>query len=175
MRTAPGDDHPDLRDAVAADGGAIARIKLATWNAAYRGLFPDAVLDALDADREAAEWGAYAAAPPPDERLRVAELDGAIVGYARTEPSPDPDLAGAGEVAGLYVDVPWWGRGIGRVLLADAVAGLRAAGHDEIVLWHFVGNDRARRTYEAAGFAPDGARRPVPECAVDEVRLRLRR
>jgi GNAT superfamily N-acetyltransferase len=174
MRTPSESDRVHLRVAGAADGAAIARIKLATWNAAYRGLLPDGVLDALDAGREAAEWGAYAAAAPPGERLRIAQLGDAIVGYARTEPSPDPDAAGAGEVAGLYVDVPWWGRGIGRVLLADAVAGLRAAGHDEIVLWHFVGNARARRTYAAAGFAPDGARRPVPECGVDEVRLRLR-
>jgi GNAT superfamily N-acetyltransferase len=175
MGSAPGDHRLHVRDATAADGAAIGRIKVATWEAAYRGLLPDAALDALDADREGAEWGAYAAAPPPGERLRVAELDGVVVGYARSEPSPDRDVPGAGEVAGLYVDVPWWGRGIGRALLVDAVDGLRAAGHHEIVLWHFVGNDRARRAYEAAGFAPDGARRPVPECGVDEVRLRLRR
>ena len=156
MRATPGDDRIQLRDAVAADGTAIARIKVATWRAAYRGLLPDAVLDALDEDAEAAEWGAYVGAPPPGGRLRVADHDGVVVGYARVEPSPDADAAGAGEVAGLYVDVPWWGRGIGRALLADAVAGLRAAGHDEIVLWHFVGNERARRAYEAAGFAPDG-------------------
>lgn len=55
MEPPPRDDPVRLRDATAGDGAAMGRIKVATWRAAYRGLLPDAALDALDPDVEAAE------------------------------------------------------------------------------------------------------------------------
>jgi RimJ/RimL family protein N-acetyltransferase len=48
---------------------------------------------------------------------------------------------------------------------------LAARGYEAVVLWHFVGNDRAARFYERAGLSPDGARRRSRHGA-DEVRLR---
>jgi ribosomal protein S18 acetylase RimI-like enzyme len=165
-----------IRPATADDGPAIGRIKVATWHAAYRGLLPAALLDALDPVAEGDEWGAYAAAPPEGHRLVVAcAPDGAVVGYGRSEPSPDADVPGAGEVAGLYVAPAAQRTGVGRTLLAWLVDDLGARGLEPIVLWHFVGNERAARVYAAAGFASDGARRPVPAMGVDEVRLRLAR
>jgi len=50
---------------------------------------------------------------------------------------------------------------------------LLARGLRPVVLWHFAGNDRAAAVYAAAGFVPDGARRPVPGLDVDELRVRL--
>jgi RimJ/RimL family protein N-acetyltransferase len=38
-----------------------------------------------------------------------------------------------------------------------ALAALRSAGFRRAVLWTLTGNARARRFYEKAGFAPDGA------------------
>ncbi|SDY72638.1 GNAT family N-acetyltransferase [Citreimonas salinaria] len=49
----------------------------------------------------------------------------------------------------LYLARPARGRGIGRVLLADAQA--RA---DRLSLWTFAANAPAQRFYERAGFAP---------------------
>jgi GNAT superfamily N-acetyltransferase len=86
---------------------------------------------------------------------------------------PDDDVRGAGEVAGLYVRPANQGRGAGRAMLTWLVDDLRTRGLDPVVLWHFAGNDRAAAVYAAAGFLPDGARRPVPGLDVDEVRVRL--
>jgi GNAT superfamily N-acetyltransferase len=67
-------------------------------------------------------------------------------------------LAGeVGELYAIYVDPGWWSAGAGRVLLTSALDGLRAAGFSSAVLWTLAGNARARRFYEKAGFAPDGA------------------
>ena len=44
---------------------------------------------------------------------------------------------------------------------------------DPVVLWYFAGNHPAAALYAAAGFLPDGARRPVPGLDVDELRVRL--
>ena len=48
----------------------------------------------------------------------------------------------------LYVDPPWFGRGVGSALLARAQA-RRPAG---LQLWAFESNHRAHRFYERHGF-----------------------
>jgi len=44
------------------------------------------------------------------------------------------------------------GQGLGRALLARALAFCDARGHAEVALWTFVGLDAARHLYEAQGF-----------------------
>jgi GNAT superfamily N-acetyltransferase len=162
-----------LRAARESDGPAIGAIKVEAWRRAYGAILPAAVLDGLDVSGESAEWGAYAQARPPDDRLIVACRDGAVIGYGRSEPCPDPDVPGAGEVAGLYVRPAAQGQGVGTAMLGWLAGDLAARGFDPIVLWHFVGNRQAAAVYARFGFHPDGARRPVPGLEVDEVRLRL--
>lgn len=65
---------------------------------------------------------------------------------------------GRGRCTGSNVDPDRIGTGLGRRLFGHVVADL-AELHDAIVVWHFVGNDRVTRFYEAAGFPLDGARR----------------
>ena len=67
-------------------------------------------------------------------------------------------LAGqVGEVYALYVAPDWWSTGTGRSLMSCAVAALTEAGYGRAVLWVLEANARARRFYEKAGWAPDGA------------------
>jgi GNAT superfamily N-acetyltransferase len=123
--------------------------------------------------RESAEWGAYARRPPQDHRLIVACSGDEVIGYGRSEPCPDGDARCAGEVGGLYVRPVDQGRGAGRAMLTWLVDHLLERGLDPVVLWYFAGNHPAAAVYAAAGFLPDGARRPVPGLDVDELRVRL--
>ena len=67
-------------------------------------------------------------------------------------------LAGeTGELYTLYVAPAHWSTGVGRALTDAALDGLRAAGYRRVVLWTLTENARARRFYDKAGFAPDGA------------------
>ena len=57
----------------------------------------------------------------------------------------------------VYVAPAHWSTGAGRALTDAALDGLRAAGYRRVVLWTLTENDRARRFYDKAGFASDGA------------------
>jgi ribosomal protein S18 acetylase RimI-like enzyme len=162
----------EIRRARPDDAAAIAALRVRAWRAAYRGILPDASLDALDAEADAPRWRGYLEAAAPDDRLWLAVDGDELVGYARTGASADDDVdLGTAEVHGLYVAPELIGSGVGRTLLAHALDDLAARGHEAVVLWHFVGNERAARFYERAGLRPDGARRPSRHGA-DEVRLR---
>jgi len=95
---------------------------------------------------------------------------GGVVGYASFGPEtdvlntpwPHPLTAdGEGgrvaELYALYVRPAWWSTGTGRALLGKVLARTAAAGYESITLWVLRDNQRARRFYERAGFAPDGA------------------
>ncbi|HEX3807913.1 MAG TPA: GNAT family N-acetyltransferase [Gaiellaceae bacterium] len=150
----------NLRLAAPADAGAIAAVKIASWRWAYAGLLPHVLLEALDPATEEAEWRTYLEEMPPDDRLWVALHRGIIKGFARTGP---------GEVHGLYVAPDCLRAGLGRRLFTQAVADLTERGFAPVVLWHFVGNDRAAAFYERAGFPLDGVTRRS-DFGVDEVR-----
>ncbi len=61
------------------------------------------------------------------------------------------------ELYALYVRPAWWSTGTGRALMERVLARTGAAGYQSVTLWVLRDNERARRFYERAGFAPDGA------------------
>ena len=66
------------------------------------------------------------------------------------------DQPGAGEV-GLVVDQPYWGQGIGRLLLEEGQYWYEHySSLDRLVLTVFEENARARHLYTALGFAESG-------------------
>lgn len=148
-----------LRPANPADLEAVAGVHVRSWQAAYRGLMPDAYLDRLDPAEWARRYTFEAAAGAPV--TMVAQDDGVIAGFCTTGPARDPAGEGAvaGEVYALYVDPPWWSRGVGRELMANARLRMAATGYTQAVLWVLSGNDRAERFYRAGGWAPDGTER----------------
>lgn len=147
-----------VRPAKLSDAEAIATINVAAWQAGYRGLIPDVVLDTLEAAQRVQGRRAWLAEDPGEQRHWVACVAATVVGYADTGPARDDDLPrGTAEVYTLYLDPAHWGTGAGRVLFAHAVSDLAGRGFGRVVLWVIDGNARARRFYEAAGWAADGA------------------
>ncbi|MEU7057781.1 GNAT family N-acetyltransferase [Streptomyces sp. NPDC046197] len=160
-----------VRDMALADCERVAEIRVRGWQTAYAGLMPQSYLDALsvrqDAERRRTFWergDAYGV-------NLIAELDGEITGWACHGPYRDGAIRTAdAELYALYVHPERWGRGVGRALLTEAVRRCADAGHARMALWVLEENTRARRFYERAGFAADGAAEsfevdgvPVPE------------
>ena len=142
-----------------ADVDAVAEVHVRTWQAAYAGIMPAAVLDALDPAVSAARRRERKL--PDGARTVVADEDGQVVGFAsfgpyRVQGTKDDYDYGYGEVYAIYVRPGHWGTGAGRALMAAAREGL--AGYPEFRLWVLEDNHRARRFYEKAGLVPDGER-----------------
>lgn len=128
-----------------ADAGVIAALHQATVAVAYREYFPDsppptvAELQAIWAKRLA----------DPTAVALVARRGGRPVGSVMAR--ADPDFPG-GQLVGLHVLPPEWGKGIGTGLHDAALTVLSAAGYHDAGLWVIAENHRARRMYERRGW-----------------------
>ncbi len=151
-----------LRRATGADAVAMAAMHIRAWQAAYRGIVPDAHLDALDVGTRAARYRLDKPAPDdPETWLAVTEPAGDVIGFVVTGPCRDEGLPGLGEVWSIYVDPAHWREGVGARLMDDAVARLDRAGFSEAILWVLTDNLRARRFYEAKGWHADGGTKTI--------------
>jgi GNAT superfamily N-acetyltransferase len=97
------------------------------------------------------------------------------MGFAAAGPARDGGLEGLGEIHAIYLLREAWSQGLGRALMAQALAGLREAGFPAAVLWVLERNARGRRFYEAGGWQLSGAPRTIWQdgIALREVQYRL--
>ncbi len=130
------------------DRARVSRIYEQSWKYAYRGIIPQAYLDAIAPGR----WAARLDQPG---RSTLVMLDGgAMVGTCSYGGSRFPEFAGFGEIVSIYLLPEYMGRGYGGLLLQAAVERLGQAGFACLFLWVLEENRRARRFYEKAGFVP---------------------
>ena len=148
----------EIRDGQVDDADDVASIHVRSWQAAYRGLIDQDLLDALSIPDRAASWRHFVAEPlPTGLGILVAVRDGAILGWASFGSGRDDDSAADGEVYGIYADPDAWSTGVGRALLTAAEERIAEAGHPRAYLWVLDGNDRADAFYARQGWELDGA------------------
>jgi len=146
-----------IRTAVAADARGIAEVHVRSWQAAYRGQIPAAVLAALSVDARAKWWEQTLGNPA--NRVLVADADPRIVAFVNFGPLRDADADGdsVGEVYAIYCLAEFWDRGIGRGLMKAALASLRDLDYAAVKVWVLDTNRRAITFYRKLGFSDDGA------------------
>ena len=140
-----------IRPGTAEDAEAVARVVVASWQAAYAHALPHDQLASLSVEERADEWRRR----PP----LVADVDGEVVGFCSVGAARDEDADG--ELFAIYVLPNHWGTGVGRRLIEAGEDELRRLGHREAVLWVMDDNPRARRFYEIAGWSLDGQAREI--------------
>ena len=87
--------------------------------------------------------------------LAIEDSVSGLLGFAHLRQTPTPPaLEGrfALEISRFYVDRPWHGRGIARVLMSACVAEARSRGADALWLLVYQDNPRAVAFYEKSGF-----------------------
>lgn len=152
------DELPEatIRPAVVEDAEAIARVHLASWREAYRGVVPPERLAAVDEPERARQW--HEAIESRHGSVLVADLDGEIVGFAHVGHSRDEDAgSGTHEIYAIFLEPSAWGRGVARELMRSLLAAL--PDNAPVTLWALADNERARHFYRRHGFSPDGVER----------------
>ncbi|HXH80662.1 GNAT family N-acetyltransferase [Nocardioides sp.] len=146
-------DGVQIRPAVPDDAEPLAQLQIEVWEDAYGGLMPASVFEHRRAtlDDRVDRWRQILDGAP--SRTTVAEVAGALVGFASIGPPRDDDVIVDEELWALYVLASWWGKRVGHSLLAATLAD-RAS-----YLWVLCGNDRAIEFYRKHGFTPDGVTR----------------
>ncbi|WP_326653653.1 GNAT family N-acetyltransferase [Streptomyces sp. NBC_01750] len=162
-----------IRDMGIDDCDAVATVRVRGWQHAYAGLMPPSYLDAMSVEEDAAKRRAFLATGGRRITNVVAERDGEVIGWGCCGPSRDEDrTASRCELYAIYVLPEQISTGAGQALMAELTGRATADGFGEMRLWVLREKERARRFYEKAGFAPDGAEEPfeVDGVAVPEVR-----
>lgn len=166
---------PHIRRARPRDARAIARVHVDSWQTAYLGLVPAAILNQLTVDDRTTSWQRILGSRASG--TWVVEADGAIVGFASAGPNRDDDAEthGGGEIYAIYLTPAFWGRGLGFELMQSALEDLRSRRVRVVTLWVLAGNTRARRFYEQCGFSLDGGEKVehLGGAVLPEVRYRL--
>jgi RimJ/RimL family protein N-acetyltransferase len=94
----------------------------------------------------------------PDAAVFVAEDDGVVVGRLSLSRDPHPASRHVADL-GLMVAVSHRGKGIGRMLLEEAVKWSRMSEVRKLELHVFPWNEPALRLYESFGFEREGYRK----------------
>lgn len=155
----------------------MASVHVRSWQVGYRGLLPQADLDAMRPEQRAERFRFDPAdTDPASPSTHVAVDDDDLVLGLVTTSRPDP-AERVGLLMALYVDPPHWRTGVGSQLLDHAHRRLAEVLRvDEAVLWVLVGNERAATFYRHHGWEFDGGtqRDVVWGVAADERRMRRR-
>ncbi|MFL0564943.1 GNAT family N-acetyltransferase [Microbacterium sp. 179-I 1D1 NHS] len=141
-----------IREPQPADVGAVAALHVAAWRETYGHLLPEEYFTDEVAERRRRMWTQILSDPRPEHVVRVAELDGELIGFAMSGESD----AGGRQLYMLYVLAAHHGTGAGQALFDAVLAGGPAS------LWVARENPRAIAFYRRNGFAFDGAEQSDP-------------
>lgn len=166
-----------LRAAKLQDAAGLARVQVDGWKTAYRGIFPDELLDGFTVEKRTQVFTKRLGHPDyPSDREWLCERDGETIGWLSWMPSRDDDADPrvVAEVAAIYVHPSAWELGVGALLLEHIHEHISKLGtYRETTLWVLEKNHRARRFYERKGYRTDGLSKPQPKFPeILEVRYR---
>lgn len=139
------------RDASPADAALMARLGPETFVETFGHLYTPENLAAFLANHSEANWRGELI--DPLFAVRIAQADGAAIGFAKIGPPslPFPVEGPATELRQLYVLKPWQGKGVAAALMDWAIGQARRRGADELFLSVFIDNHRARHFYAHYG------------------------
>ena len=168
----------DIRPARMTDVAEIAAVHVRSWQAAYRGLLPQAYLDGLDPGQRTGQWErVLSTADWSRGGTLVADAGERLSGFVSYGPARDDDADSgqAGEIYAIYLLPAAWDEGTGRQLMAAALGRLGEAGFGQVILWVLDSNVRARRFYEAGGWHADGPVKQDDSFGIPLTEVRYRR
>ncbi len=137
-----------IREGTSGDAQAIARVHVASWQATYRGIIPQPLLDALDVNSRAEDWKNWFTRE--DLHVFVAENNGGICGFSSGGKPREPIQDFDAEIYAIYFLPSAKGQGAGKLLVQRLVQALRTDGFTKLAVWVLAENP-SRSFYEHLG------------------------
>jgi GNAT superfamily N-acetyltransferase len=150
--------EPGYRTPTTADANALAALGRESFVQTFGHLYAPADLDAFLV-KAFGPRGLPSEVADPRYEFRIAEVDGAMIAYAKLGPLQLPIDAGARraiELRQLYVLEPWQGRDVSHALMEWALDRARARGAQDLYLGVYAENWRAQSFYARHGFVEVG-------------------
>jgi len=148
------------------DAAALADLHVQTWRETYTPLLPEGYFDESFVQGRHEMWGRLTTTPREDLTIRLAELDGVLVGFAMTGRPLGDDPPRDRQLYFIYVAASAHGTGAGQALLEGVL------GDGPAVLWVAEQNPRAIAFYQRNGFAFDGVEQLDPGApAITDLRM----
>ena len=149
---------------------------MSSWQAAYRGIVPDTLLDSLSVEAWTGLWQERLSRADQTINL-VSVFAESVIGLITAGPARDPDcdLLRTQEVYAIYLSSEYWGHGHGTELYLAAEDRMRQSGALDAILWVLRDNVRAqvlRRARVHVGSRPERIHKG--ESSLVEVRYRKR-
>jgi GNAT superfamily N-acetyltransferase len=164
----------EVRVATMRDAKVIAEIHASSSQAAFKALFPGEKAPVISVEKSQAYW--REAIEFSDPQVFVATDDGAVVGFVGFDRSRDAKTpATTGEIWAIYALPSHWGQGVGLALWDAARDGLMEEGCTKVTIWVPLGNERALRFHDMAGFKREMTTIktvPMGDLRVEEIRMK---
>lgn len=141
----------DLRPAAPGDAKTLAYIQTESWKAAFAGILsPEELARRTDPEKVKAMYERILS--DPAVHLSIETLGGdphCIAGWSRSRGVRGENTA---ELICIHSLPDGWRRGYGSVMIDHVLSEIREQGYEEVILWVFEQNHRARSFYEKHGF-----------------------
>ncbi len=165
-----------VRLAQEGDAPSIADIHVRSWQAAYRGILSDELLDSLSVSEREGSWRVLLGESEGRWLTLVAKLSGGdLAGFCSVAtPGRDEDAnALTAEVGALYIDPDHWRQGAGGALLNAALQELDRRRFRDVILWVLPENRAALAFYARFDFeVEDGIEKLEERSGRPVIRLR---
>ena len=165
----------EVRPAILRDAKSIAEIRIRSGQTAFKAVFPgEAVPVAGTPEHSLVYW--HEAIEYSEPQVLVAVQGGKVVGFVGFDRSRDPKTPNTmGEIWAIYAATTHWGQGVGLALWDAARDGLIDEGCTKVSIWVPLGNERALRFHDLAGFKRDMTSIktvPMGSVKVEEIRMK---
>ena len=146
-----------IRKVVPEDAHDYAACHISCWLSAYKGIVSKEFLENIPSELEQREERYRKAFIEPGDCEYYCVIKAErMIGFLFFGKSTDNDKLLAGDVIAIYLLEEFWSKGYGKQMMDFAVEKLKSNGHNEIILWTFKDNERAKRFYEKYGFTYNG-------------------
>ena len=146
-----------IRKALSYDAYDYAMCHISCWQSAYKGIVSDEFLNNMTATKEqrVEKYKKVLSEPGNCEYYCVLHEE-IMIGFCIIYKGQSENGSLMGEIWAIYLVEEFRGKGCGREVLEFAVNELKHANPEEIFLWVFEENYKARRFYEKCNFVFDG-------------------